>query len=288
VTVFIGLVYLTVPLTRSGCDLPEFSPDRPAPMEIVVHSYLFHLGDYGTHTSHLTLMEDLAYRRLIDLYYLHESPPMGTPEQISRRIRMPKEVNSVQQVLNEFFEEELSDSGDNPFPVWRNKRCDEEIEKFQALKEHGRKGAAKRWDKGWDRGAIATPLGSQSQPNANHNHNHNHNHKPETNNSRARGTRFQQQVLPDEWVDFCRQERPDLNPQTIFAQFSDYWSSLPGSKGVRLDWTATWRNWVRNQKQPTAKLSGMNKDEAWEFLMGRSDKIIDMEAEDVFSPKQIR
>ena len=142
-----------------------------------MHSFLFHIGDYATHTSHLSPMEDLAYRRLIDLYYLQESPPIGTPIAISRRIRLPQEISAVEQVLHEFFEEELTDSGDNPAQLWRNKRCDEEIEKYQSLKEYGRKGAAKRWDKGGDRGVIAPPLPTQCDPNANHkpltiNHNH--------------------------------------------------------------------------------------------------------------------
>lgn len=29
------------------------------------------------------------------------------------------------------------------------------------------------------------------------------------------------------------------------ASFKDYWIAQPGSKGVKLDWPATWRNWVR-------------------------------------------
>jgi len=130
-------------------------------------------------------MEDLAYRRLIDLYYLQEGPPIGTPMAISRRIRMPAEIAAVQQVLHEFFEEELSDSGDNPASVWRNKRCDEEIEKYQSLKEYGRKGAAKRWDKGGDRVAIASPLATQCDPNANHEP-LTINHKPLSNTPRKR------------------------------------------------------------------------------------------------------
>ena len=28
-------------------------------------------------------------------------------------------------------------------------------------------------------------------------------------------------------------------------KFKDYWTGLAGSKGVKLDWQATWRNWVR-------------------------------------------
>jgi hypothetical protein len=27
--------------------------------------------------------------------------------------------------------------------------------------------------------------------------------------------------------------------------FADYWHSIPGSKGCKLDWSGTWRNWCR-------------------------------------------
>ena len=39
-----------------------------------MHFYSFNIGDYASHTRHLTPMEDLAYRRLLDIYYLHEQP----------------------------------------------------------------------------------------------------------------------------------------------------------------------------------------------------------------------
>lgn len=29
------------------------------------------------------------------------------------------------------------------------------------------------------------------------------------------------------------------------AKFRDYWAAQPGQKGVKADWTATWRNWLR-------------------------------------------
>lgn len=28
-------------------------------------------------------------------------------------------------------------------------------------------------------------------------------------------------------------------------KFRDYWAAQPGQKGVKTDWPATWRNWVR-------------------------------------------
>jgi len=44
-----------------------------------MHYFNFNIGDYASHTRHLSLMEDLAYRRLIDAYYLAEKPFTGTP-----------------------------------------------------------------------------------------------------------------------------------------------------------------------------------------------------------------
>lgn len=32
---------------------------------------------------------------------------------------------------------------------------------------------------------------------------------------------------------------------TELQKFCDYWNAQPGQKGVKLDWPATWRNWVR-------------------------------------------
>ena len=40
--------------------------------------------------------------------------------------------------------------------------------------------------------------------------------------------------------------------QRVFDEFKDYWIAVPGSKGVKLDWLATWRNWVRRTKTTAA------------------------------------
>lgn len=32
-------------------------------------------------------------------------------------------------------------------------------------------------------------------------------------------------------------------------QFRDYWLSVPGSKGTKLDWTRTWQVWMRKAQQ---------------------------------------
>jgi hypothetical protein len=55
--------------------------------------------------------------------------------------------------------------------------------------------------------------------------------------------------LPKDWADWAKQERPDLDLRSVGEQFRDYWSAKAGSGSTKLDWQATWRNWVRNQKQ---------------------------------------
>jgi len=90
--------------------------------------YKFHLGDYITHTTHLSDAEDLAYRRLLDLYYMSEKPiPLDT-DAVSRRIRLDLDI--TESVLNEFFEK--TPGG------YRNVRCDAEVEKYQQRVETNR------------------------------------------------------------------------------------------------------------------------------------------------------
>lgn len=42
-------------------------------------------------------------------------------------------------------------------------------------------------------------------------------------------------------------EFPDMNFQAVHDVFTDYWVAVPGQKGLKLDWEATWRNWVRRE-----------------------------------------
>jgi uncharacterized protein YdaU (DUF1376 family) len=98
--------------------------------------YPFHIGDYISHTSHLTDEEDLAYRRMIDLYYMTEAPFPNDAAWVARRVRTNPAI--VLTLLNEFFE--LEDDG-----LWHSSRADKEIAKYQYLQESGKKGAEKRW-----------------------------------------------------------------------------------------------------------------------------------------------
>lgn len=63
--------------------------------------YKFQVRDYLISTSHLADAEDLAYRRLLDLYYLSEKSIPGPVSAIAQRIKL--DIDCVQPVLDEFF-----------------------------------------------------------------------------------------------------------------------------------------------------------------------------------------
>jgi hypothetical protein len=64
-----------------------------------------------------------------------------------------------------------------------------------------------------------------------------------------RGSRLAQDwFLSKSMGDWATQERPDLDVRQVAEQFKDSWVAQAGQKGVKLDWDATWRNWVRNTK----------------------------------------
>jgi uncharacterized protein YdaU (DUF1376 family) len=89
--------------------------------------YEHHLGDYDSATSHLSWLEDCAYRRLICLYYRTEAALPLDPKQVCRLVRAATkpERDAVLQVLHEFFQQR----GDG----WHNARCDADIAQFHEL-----------------------------------------------------------------------------------------------------------------------------------------------------------
>lgn len=88
-----------------------------------MHYFQFNIGDYASHTRHLSLMEDLAYRRMLDTYYLREQALPEDPAQVARLIGMRDHIVEVEQVLSDFFD--LTAEG------WRHDRADAEIAHFR-------------------------------------------------------------------------------------------------------------------------------------------------------------
>ena len=100
--------------------------------------YAFHIGDYKAHTSHLSLIEDLAFRRMLDLYYLTESP-LPDVKKIARAICMRENIEDIQTVLDEFFID--TEEG------YIHNRCEREIKAMNDKSGKAKLSALKRWSK---------------------------------------------------------------------------------------------------------------------------------------------
>lgn len=209
--------------------------------------YSHHIGDYRRDTVHLSMLEHGAYRQLIDWYYLEETPIPKKTEVVFRRLcaRTEDEKTAIQTVLNEFFND--TENG------WVHARCDREIRDYQGkadrARNNGKLGGRPKKTKEVIYGLSEETEQEPKQKLTN-------NHKPITNNhiKTNRGSRLPTDwIAPQEFIDYCNKERPDLDARSIADGFKDYWISVAGSKGVKADWFATWRVWVRRQEQAKSK-----------------------------------
>jgi len=147
-----------------------------------MHYYQFNIGDYVSHTRHLSPIEDIAYRRLLDAYYLSEKPLAGDFNAIARQIGMRDYEQEVESILLEFFQD--TESG------WQNTRADREIEHFRTKLEQASKAGKASAERRFN--ARSTDV----QPT--------NNHKPITKNqepySVPKGTEAKPQLTPDEII----------------------------------------------------------------------------------------
>jgi uncharacterized protein YdaU (DUF1376 family) len=164
--------------------------------------YPFHIGDYISHTSHLSDAEDLAYRRMIDLYYQTEEP-FKDVAWVARRIKSTPEI--VKLLLEEFFEFELD--------AWRSKRADEEIAKYRLKADSARNANRIKTEK---KSVLITELKSEliSEPN----HIVTNNQEPRTNNQEPNINTITPEGVSDEvFKDFCKLRKGLKAPVTQTA-----------------------------------------------------------------------
>ena len=202
-----------------------------------MHYYQFHIGDYKSHTHHLSLLEDLAYRRLLDFYFLHEKPIKH--RDVARQIGMREHEEDVMTVLNEFF---ISTEDGFVSP-----RADKEIKQYKEFAEAGKRGAAKRWGTPPNGEAIsppnATPIATINQEPITTNH------KPKRESATvvACPPDVSQQIWND-WVALRKSKKAPIT-QTVLngaiaeakilgwplEKFLAEWCSR-GSQGLKAEW----------------------------------------------------
>ena len=153
------------------------------------------------HTLHLTPEEDLAYRRLLDMYYDTESPIPNNIPLVSRRLRMDLQI--VESVLNEFFD--LTNEG------FKNYRADGEIADYHKFlekqKANGRLGGRPKKGKK----PIGNPTITQAEPKKSLNN------KQQTTNNKQLNTKTPEGVNDLIWNDFKKLREKHKAPITETA-----------------------------------------------------------------------
>ena len=218
-------------------------------------------SDFEAKTSHLTLAEDGAYNRLLRMCWM--TPGCSIPDDeawIMRRLRAHSEDErqAVRTVISEFFE---SEDGRLFQPRLRR-------EALLADEKHARRANAGRKG-GIAKAALKTndfPAGNakamhkQPEPEP----------EPEvttetsvsvvTPQPKKRASRLSENWhLPMEWGEWAVAEGwPESVVRIEAEKFRDFWTAKAGRDAAKLDWQATWRNWMRNSKSPKAINGGKN------------------------------
>ena len=219
-----------------------------------MHYYQHHIGDFIKDTSFLTNEEIGIYMKLIWIYYDTEEPLKNDIQNLCIKVSARDNEQGVANILKMFFKL------DNE--AWTHTRCDSVIKDYHLqisnASKAGKASALKRT-------MVQQPLNKSTTTEQLTN-----NHKPITINhlidvvKTTKAKRLDKDfILPADWILFCRTERKDLSPESVFAQFKDYWIAQGGQKGAKLDWFATWRNWVRNQKKENIKTIDPPKPVRW-------------------------
>jgi uncharacterized protein YdaU (DUF1376 family) len=219
-----------------------------------MHFYKFHMGDYKSATAHLSNEEDLAYRRLLDMYYDTEQPIPLETDWVARRLRVGSEV--VATVLQDMFRE--TESG------WVHDRCEEEIREYHRMADRAR---ANGKAGGRPPKPTGNPVGTQQEPSRKLTTNH----KPLTTNQ-IETKRTSAPVCPEGislqvWNDYLAVRKAKRSPLTATALTSI--EKEAGKAGWSLEkalsecaargWIGFKAEWV--DKLSTQKLSFAERDE---------------------------
>lgn len=237
------------------------------------------IADYQRDTADLTIEEHGLYLRLLMAYWQRGGPLSADESRLKRSAGATSEewARSWPAVRPYFFVR----SG-----LLCHNRVDAELERVAEIRDRrraaGQRGAAGRWGDG-KRNAMANgkrigkrsgkangkpdgkPMADQDQdlspppPSGD---------PPQGGAPKGkRGTRLPDDwTLPEEWEVWARETHPEVAVSPEAEKFRDHWHSCPGQRGVKLSWSATWRNWIRRAAESSPRQRRNAGEPVWHAL----------------------
>ena len=220
-------------------------------------------------------MEDLTYRRLLDWYYLHETPIPLDETEVARQIRMRSHSDCIAVVLREYFE--CTDDG------WIHHRANKELAKAGDKSQKASESAKARWNKQKDANAL------QPQSEGNATHNTQHITQDTVHKKKATVVACPPDVGKQEWEDWLSLRKAKKAPVTetvlksarkeaekagiTLNAFLTIWCAR-GSQGLQADWLKT------NERQSFAQQAAdIARSTVPSQNTGRDPVLIKMEAD---------
>ena len=226
-----------------------------------MHYYQFNIGDYVSHTRHLSPIEDIAYRRLLDAYYLSERPLNSGITAVARQIGMREHEEEVSLVLNEFFA--LTDDG------WINTRADKEIAHFKGKIEQASKAGKASAERRFNGRSTDVQPNNNQEPITN-------NHKPK-NNTVAPPSGVTDIVWQD-WLTLRKAKKAAVTQTALNGIIKE-----AGKAGISLQaaletccargWTGFKAEWLKDKDAGQKSFAEKEYDfkrERWEAMTGRT------------------
>lgn len=225
------------------------------------HPYIpLYVDDYDAATAHLTIEEDGAYSRLIRLCW--RTPGCSLPNDntwIARKIRLSE--SDFERVARPVIEEFFTLSRGRLTQKRLKAEYDDISRKKAARKQAGKKGGDAKAQKTKDNSpgiATALPADVRAFPNPEPNpepirlfSDPPENMEPQQSDvaARRRASRIPADWRPsvDEVIYAITEGFDERTVDRIAEDFRDFWVAKSGQDACKLDWTATWRRWVREE-----------------------------------------
>jgi len=204
-----------------------------------------YVADFEADTAHLTLEEDGAYNRLLRLCWRTPGCSIpADPKWIMRKMRIGADdyYRVVEPLIEEFFTRGM----DRIFQPRLQREHDAIEDAHKKRSDAGKRGNEVRWGLKTNKKSNRKAKILRSQPELEPEP-----VKREDKSSPKRGSRLPPDwELPKECEVFALGEgMPPERVELEAAKFRDYWVAKAGKDGAKLDWPATWRNWIRNAKK---------------------------------------